>query len=68
MLELYINHVDVKMKGQMLLLKEFTDRLLENKPVYRCIHCGFSGKNLYWQCPSCKRWNSIKPIHGLEGD
>ena len=68
MLGLYINHVDVKMRDQLSLLKEFTDRLLENKPVYRCVHCGFAGKNLYWQCPSCKRWNTVKPIHGLEGD
>jgi len=68
MLGLYINHVDIKMRDQLSLLKEFTDRLLENKPVYRCVHCGFAGKNLYWQCPSCKRWNTVKPIHGLEGD
>lgn len=68
MLGLHINHVDPKIKGQMLLLKEFTDQLLKNKPVYRCVHCGFSGKNLYWQCPSCRRWNTVKPIHGLEGD
>lgn len=69
LLELYINnHIDPKMKNQFLLLKEFTDKLLEHKPVYRCVHCGFASKKLYWQCPSCKRWNSIKPIHGLEGD
>lgn len=68
MLGLYVNHVDVNMQNQLLLLKEFTDKLLENKPVYRCVCCGFSGKNLYWQCPSCRRWNSVKPIHGLEGD
>ena len=68
MLDLYINNADSQMKDQLLLLKRFIDKLLENKPVYRCIHCGFSGKKLYWQCPSCKRWNSVKPIHGLEGD
>jgi lipopolysaccharide biosynthesis regulator YciM len=68
MLSLYINHVDDNMKSQLSLLNEFTDKLLENKPVYRCVHCGFACKNLYWQCPSCKRWNSVKPIHGLEGD
>ncbi|EKD45853.1 MAG: hypothetical protein ACD_69C00106G0002 [uncultured bacterium] len=68
MLGLYINQVDITMKEQLSLLKEFTDRLIENKPVYRCVHCGFAGKNIYWQCPSCKRWNTVKPIHGLEGD
>lgn len=68
MLGLHINHVDEHMKQQLLLLREFTARLLESKPVYRCVHCGFAGKNLYWQCPSCKKWNAVKPIHGLEGD
>ncbi len=68
MLTLYVNRIDDKMKGQLLLLKEFINKLLVNKPVFRCIHCGFAGKNLYWQCPSCRRWNGIKPIHGLEGD
>ena len=68
MLDLCINTVDSSTKNQLLLLKEFLDKLLEHKPIYRCVHCGFSGKQLYWQCPSCKRWNSVKPIHGLEGD
>ncbi|MDR1057882.1 MAG: lipopolysaccharide assembly protein LapB [Coxiellaceae bacterium] len=68
MLDLYINHVDISMKEQILLLKEFITQLFKNKPIYRCVHCGFAGKNLYWQCPSCRWWNSVKPIHGLEGD
>jgi lipopolysaccharide assembly protein B len=67
-LKLYVNRVDDGMRGQLLLLKEFINKLLANKPVYRCIHCGFAGRNLYWQCPSCRRWNAVKPIHGLEGD
>ena len=68
MLGLYVNHADPSMKDQLSLFKDFIDKLLEKKPVYRCVHCGFSGKNLYWQCPSCRRWNTVKPIHGLEGD
>lgn len=68
MLELYVTRVDSNIKMQLLLLQEFVDKLLEKKPIYRCTHCGFAGKNLYWQCPSCRRWNSVKPIHGLEGD
>lgn len=68
MLDLYINQVDLSMKEQLVFLKEFIDKLLESKPVYRCGYCGFASKNLYWQCPSCRRWNVVKPIHGLEGD
>ena len=56
-------------KGEHLeILKDLTSRLLENRPVYKCQHCGFPAKSLHWQCPSCKHWNAIKPIQGVEGE
>ncbi|MGD8377980.1 MAG: lipopolysaccharide assembly protein LapB [Gammaproteobacteria bacterium] len=33
---------------------------LETGPRYRCRECGFTGKALLWQCPSCKTWNSTR--------
>ncbi len=30
--------------------------------VYRCDHCGFQPKTLFWQCPSCKHWGSVAPL------
>ncbi len=50
------------------LLKETTTRLIEDKLNYKCGNCGFTGRLLHWQCPSCKLWNTIKPIHGIEGE
>jgi lipopolysaccharide biosynthesis regulator YciM len=50
------------------LVQEFTNRLLEGKATYNCHNCGFAGQTLHWQCPSCKRWGTVKPIHGLEGE
>lgn len=64
-------HVDTshgKVKDKLNILYKITSKLLENKPVYRCGVCGFGGKHLHWQCPSCRKWSTIKPIHGLEGD
>lgn len=52
----------------LLLLKDMTSQLLRNKPIYKCSHCGFTGKTLHWQCPSCKQWNTIKPIQGIDGE
>lgn len=52
----------------LVLLKDMTSRLLKNKPIYKCSHCGFMGKTLHWQCPSCKQWNTAKPIQGFEGE
>lgn len=50
------------------LLQEIVGHLLQNRPVYKCEECGFAAKSLYWQCPGCKHWNTVKPIHGLEGE
>ena len=55
-------------RENLLILKNITDKLLENKPVYICDDCGFCGKALHWQCPGCKHWNTVKPIHGVEGE
>ena len=57
-----------KVRDKLQMLYDITRKFLENKPIYRCGKCGFSGKLLHWHCPSCKQWGSIKPIHGLEGD
>jgi lipopolysaccharide biosynthesis regulator YciM len=52
----------------LMILKNITDQLLENKPAYKCHDCGFCGKAPHWQCPGCKHWNTVKPIHGVEGE
>ena len=57
-----------KVRAKLQMLYDITSKFLHNKPVYRCGHCGYSGKLLHWFCPSCKNWGKMKPIHGLEGD
>jgi len=57
-----------KVRDKLQMLYNITSKFLENKPIYRCGHCGFGGKLLHWHCPSCKQWSRMKPIHGLEGD
>ncbi len=42
--------------------------LLANRPVYRCVNCGFSGQQLHWLCPSCKNWETVRPIQGVEAE
>lgn len=42
--------------------------ILANRPVYRCISCGFSGQQLHWLCPSCKHWETVRPIQGVEAE
>lgn len=54
-------------RENLQVLRDLTVKLLQDKPIYRCIHCGFSAKTIHWQCPGCKKWNSVKPIVGIEG-
>jgi len=32
---------------------------------YRCGECGYYGKTLYWQCPSCRQWDRFAPEFDL---
>ncbi|HEY0974085.1 MAG TPA: hypothetical protein VGE57_06290 [Solimonas sp.] len=37
-------------------------RLMESAPRYQCTHCGFSPRQMFWQCPQCKQWGSTAPV------
>ena len=43
------------------LIKDITNTLMTRGHRYTCNHCGFSGKSLHWQCPSCNQWGTIQP-------
>ena len=43
-------------------LRTAVGKLLESSPRYRCAHCGFTARALFWQCPTCRQWASIAPI------
>ncbi len=45
-------------------LKQITEQLVVRTPGYRCQRCGFGARAHHWQCPGCKSWGSIKPVHG----
>ncbi len=66
LLDLVISNPDSISRDHLLLLKDMTVQLIKNKHLYKCHHCGFKGKTLHWQCPSCKQWNTIKAIQGQE--
>ncbi len=52
-------------RDDLMIVKNLTKKLLDHKPDYQCVSCGFPGKSMHWQCPGCKQWNSIKPAHVL---
>ncbi len=68
LIDMHIQHGSENARESLKSLRTLTGTLEVSKPLYRCSHCGFSGKILSWQCPSCKRWGTTKPIQGLEGE
>lgn len=48
-------------KNDLTTLKLLIAKLMKNKPIYRCLRCGFNSKILDWFCPACRNWSSIKP-------
>lgn len=67
LLRLQIPKADAHVGSNLSLLQQMIDKLLRKKPVYQCNHCGYESKSLYWLCPSCQKWDRIKPILDVEG-
>jgi lipopolysaccharide biosynthesis regulator YciM len=67
-LDRYLLTTQGQTREDLIVLRRLTGQLVERKPVYRCGHCGYSGKTLHWLCPSCQRWGTICRIYGIEGE
>lgn len=55
------------LRAQLSPLREALATLLASAPAYRCHHCGFQSRQLYWQCPACHGWSTVRrqPRPGL---
>ncbi len=49
-------------KSDLETLQAIIERVLKSRKNYLCEHCGFRGAAMHWQCPGCKRWNTVKPV------
>jgi len=68
LLKLNLINAEGKVHEQLSMVKDITGRLVEDSPVYRCKNCGFRGKKLHWQCPTCRHWCTVKTIQSEEKD
>ncbi|MGI2261458.1 lipopolysaccharide assembly protein LapB [Shewanella sp. GXUN23E] len=59
---------DGQAKQSLTMLEQLVEQQIKYRPGYRCKECGFPSHALYWHCPSCKHWGSIKRIRGLDGE
>ncbi|MBJ7220983.1 MULTISPECIES: lipopolysaccharide assembly protein LapB [unclassified Brenneria] len=68
LMDVHLNEAeDGRAKESLLVLRDMVGEQIRTKPRYSCRKCGFSSQSLYWHCPSCRSWASIKPIRGLDG-
>jgi len=49
-----------KMDKELLLIKSYVNRMLDDTGLYKCRSCGYGLMSLEWLCPSCKEWGKIK--------
>lgn len=46
----------------LTLVSRVLDEISLEQESYKCSSCGFTSGQLHWLCPSCKSWQSIKPV------
>jgi len=68
LVELHIANSNGAAKENLTILQLLIEQLIQNKPHYQCHHCGFTGKQLHWLCPTCKQWDQMTTIRGAEGE
>lgn len=57
---------DGRGKDNLTLLHKMVGSHIQKGFHYRCINCGYQSYRLMWQCPSCRQWESIKPLHSID--
>ena len=62
LLKLQLPRTEAVLSSNLSLLQQMVGRLVSKNPVYQCNHCGYETRSLYWLCPSCQKWDRIKPI------
>lgn len=65
-LNIRMRHATGSLRTDLLLLTQVLQPLLTKETPYSCEHCGYSVSVLYWHCPSCHHWGTMKPFSGLK--
>jgi len=53
---------DEMASADLQVFRGLAQQFLAERPAHKCAKCGFSGKTLHWQCPTCKSWSSMRPV------
>lgn len=55
-------------KDSLILLHKMVGERIKQTFDYRCSNCGYQTHKLIWCCPSCRQWETIKPVSAIEHD
>jgi lipopolysaccharide assembly protein B len=47
------------MRASAAAMHAALERMEQSAAGFRCEHCGFTPRNRFWQCPSCRQWGTI---------
>ncbi|MDD6205262.1 hypothetical protein [Succinivibrio sp.] len=67
-LELNSKKDPVTSHESILKIKSVFDAQIARNNRYVCKNCGFESRIQFYQCPSCRKWDSLKTKTGLDGD
>jgi lipopolysaccharide assembly protein B len=68
LIEYTLSKSEGETQDHLKTIKELTGQLIEGRAMYKCNSCGFDAKQLHWFCPSCKHWDTVKPVFGVAGE
>ena len=57
---------DGRGKESLILLHKMVGERIKQDFDYRCVNCGYQTHKLVWNCPSCKQWETIRPLSAIE--
>lgn len=66
LLDLTSENSEGGLSGPLDSLCQSLRHMTETTACYQCVHCGFSGRSLHWQCPGCLHWNSVRPLKDIK--
>ncbi len=52
---------------EVQILLDLFEKLEAGRSRYRCRQCGFASWTLFWQCPGCRAWATLRPLDETEG-
>lgn len=55
-------------KESLMLLHKLVGERIKHNADYRCVNCGYQSHKLIWYCPSCRQWETVKPLRGIEDE